>query len=258
VSTLYTEAMKRSELVSYLDAYLEVASFEGIDRSLNSLVVGPSEREVHTVAFAVDACQATFEKAMEEHADLLVVHHGLFWGNPIAVCGPHYTRLKTLIEGNLDLYAAHLPLDAHSEVGNNIVMAHKLGLQDIQGFAPYKGRLLGFKGTLGEGRSADWIASCLGFENPLILPFGNELIHRVGIVSGGAGSDVLAALSDGLDCFVTGEFEHQHYHDAAEGGITVIAGGHYTTETFGLLALMQHVRDTFGLTVVFVANPTGL
>ena len=76
MSTLYTEAMKRSELVSYLDAYLEVASFEGIDRSLNSLVVGPSEREVHTVAFAVDACQATFEKAMEEHADLLVVHHG--------------------------------------------------------------------------------------------------------------------------------------------------------------------------------------
>ncbi len=80
----------------------------------------------------------------------------------------------------------------------------------------------------------------------------------MGIVSGGAGSDVLAALSDGLDCFVTGEFEHQHYHDAAEGGITVIAGGHYKTETFGLLSLMEHIRNRFGLKVVFVANPTGL
>ena len=103
-------AMKRSELVTYLDAYLEVASFEGIDRSMNSLVVGPLDREVHTVAFAVDACQAVFEGAIEAGADLLVVHHGLFWGQPLAVCGPHYTRLKTLIEGNLDVYAAHLHL----------------------------------------------------------------------------------------------------------------------------------------------------
>lgn len=251
-------AMKRSELVTYLDAYLEVASFEGIDRSMNSLVVGPLDREVHTVAFAVDACQAVFEGAIEAGADLLVVHHGLFWGQPLAVCGPHYTRLKTLIEGNLDVYAAHLPLDAHSEVGNNITIARKLGLQGIQGFAEHKGRMLGFKGTLADGRSAEWISARLGFENPLILPFGDEVIHRVGIVSGGASSDVLAALSDDLDCFITGEFEHQYYHDAAEGGITVIAGGHYVTETFGPLALMEHIRETFSLDVVFVANPTGL
>jgi len=228
-------AMKRSELVTYLDAYLEVASFEGIDRSMNSLVVGPLDREVHAVAFAVDACQAVFEGAIEAGADLLVVHHGLFWGQPLAVCGPHYTRLKTLIEGNLDVYAAHLPLDAHSEVGNNITIARKLGLQDIQGFAEHKGRMLGFKGTLADGRSAEWISARLGFKNPLI-----------------------AALSDDLDCFITGEFEHQYYHDAAEGGITVIAGGHYVTETFGPLALMEHIRETFSLNVVFVANPTGL
>ncbi len=250
--------MKRNELVSYLDAYLEVASFEGIDRSLNSLVVGGPDRTVRTVAFAVDACQAVFEGALEAKADLLVVHHGLFWGQPLAVSGCHYTRLKTLIEGNLDLYAAHLPLDAHSEVGNNIAIARKLGLQDIQGFAPYKTRMLGCRGTLAEGLSAQWIASQLGFDRPLILPFGKQEIHQVGIVSGGASSDVLAALSEGLDCFITGEFEHQNYHDAAEGGITVIAGGHYATETFGPLALMNHIRDRFDLEVVFVANPTGL
>ncbi|ADY14735.1 NGG1p interacting factor 3 protein, NIF3 [Sphaerochaeta globosa str. Buddy] len=250
--------MKRSELVSYLDAYLEVASFTGIDRSLNSLVVGPADRQVGRVAFAVDACQSTFEEAIKAKADLLVVHHGLFWGEPLAVCGPHYTRLKTLIEGNLDLYAAHLPLDAHPEVGNNSVMARKLGLKDIQSFAPYKGCMLGCKGNLGEGRTAQWIAKQLGFVDPVILPFGNELITQVGIVSGGASSDVLAAMAEGLDCFITGEFEHQNYHDAAEGGITVIAGGHYMTETFGLQALMEHLKQKFGLQVIFVANPTGL
>lgn len=250
--------MKRSELVSYLDSYLEVASFVGIDRSLNSLVVGPSDREVGRVAFAVDACQASFEGAIKAKATLLIVHHGLFWGEPLAVCGPHYTRLKTLIEGNLDLYAAHLPLDVHPVVGNNSAMARKLGLEDIQSFAPYKGRLLGCKGNLNEGRSAQWIAAQLGFEKPIILPFGNEMITQVGIVSGKASSHVLAAIGDGLDCFITGEFEHQNYYDAAEGGITVIAGGHYVTETFGLKALMEHLGQKFGLEVIFVANPTGL
>lgn len=251
-------AMKRSELVSYLDAYLEIASFEGLDRSSNSLVVGPPEREVGKVAFAVDACQATFEGALRAGADLLVVHHGLFWGEVLPVIGNHYARLRTLIEGNLDLYAAHLPLDAHSEVGNNIAMAKKLGLENTQWFAPYKGRFLGCKGVLSEGRSAQWIAEQLGFSKPVILAFGNEPIRSVGIVSGGASSDVLAALDEGLDCFITGEFEHQNYHDAAEGKITVIAGGHYETEVFGPKALMEHVRQKFGLEVVFVANPTGL
>lgn len=170
-----------------------------------------------------------------------------------------------MLKSNLDLYAAHLPpLDAHPKVGNNVVMAEKLGLQDIEPFAPpYKGgAMLGFKGAFKEGKDTKWIAHRLGFENPVVLPFGKESITTVGLVSGGgASSDVYAALTDGLDCFITGgEVEHQIYHDAQESGITVIGGGHYQTEVFGgVQALSEHMRDTFDLDVCFIANPpTGL
>lgn len=250
--------MKRSKLVAYLDTYLEIGAFEGLDRSLNGLVVGGAEKDVRKVAFAVDACQSTFEKAIEECADLLIVHHGLYWGVPLPITGVHHTRISTLLKGNLDLYVAHLPLDAHSKVGNNIVMAGKLGLQDIEPFAPYKGTPLGYKGVLKDGGDTKWIAERLGFENPVVLPFGKGTITTVGIVSGGASSDVYAALSDGLDCFITGEVEHQIYHDAQESGITVMGGGHYQTEIFGVQALSAHLRDTFDLEVCFIANPTGL
>lgn len=250
--------MKRNELVAYLDAFLEVETFEGIDRSLNSLVVGGPDKEVKRIAFAVDACQSTFEKAVEAKADLLVVHHGLYWGEMIAVTGAHYRRLRTLIEGNVDLYAAHLPLDAHPEVGNNAAMARCLKLVDVEPFSPYQGRMLGYKGRFTEAKTPTWIAQQLGFTDPLYLEFGKKEIETVGIVSGGASSDVLEALSEGLDCFITGEFEHQNYHDALEGGITVIAGGHYETETFGLEALMEHLRTELGLQGIFVANPTRL
>lgn len=258
MSTLYTGAMKRSELTTYLDAYLEIGAFEPLDRSLNGLVVAGDDREVRKVAFAVDACQSTFEKARQEQADLLVVHHGLFWGSPLAVTSTHYRRLRTLIEGNLDLYVAHLPLDAHSVVGNNAVMAQKLGLEDQSMFAPYKGRMLGCKGILANPSSLADLCKKLGFDKPVILDFGKDEVREVGIVSGGASGDVHEAIAEGLDLFITGEVEHQIYHEALEHSINVIGGGHYLTEVFGVQALMEHLRQKFGLSVVFVANPTGL
>ena len=250
--------MKRSELTTYLDAYLEIGAFEPLDRSLNGLVVAGDDREVRKVAFAVDACQSTFEKARQEQADLLVVHHGLFWGSPLAVTSTHYRRLRTLIEGNLDLYVAHLPLDAHSVVGNNAVMAQKLGLEDQSMFAPYKGRMLGCKGTLANPSSLADLCKKLGFDKPVILDFGKDEVREVGLVSGGASGDVHEAIAEGLDLFITGEVEHQIYHEALEHSINVIGGGHYLTEVFGVQALMEHLRQKFGLSVVFVANPTGL
>jgi len=243
--------MKRSELTTYLDAYLEIGAFEPLDRSLNGLVVAGDDREVRKVAFAVDACQSTFEKAREEKADLLVVHHGLFWGSPLAVTSTHYRRLRTLIEGNLDLYVAHLPLDAHPVVGNNAVMAQKLGLEHQTMFAPYKGRMLGCKGTLAKPTSLADLCKKLGF-------FGKDEVREVGIVSGGASDDVHEAIAEGLDLFITGEVEHQIYHEALEHSINVIGGGHYLSEVFGVQALMDHLNQKFGLSVVFVANPTGL
>ena len=250
--------MKRSELTKYLDAYLEIESFAGIDRSLNSLVVGGPDREIVKVAFAVDACQQTFSKAVDCSADLLIVHHGLFWGSPLALTGVHYQRIQTLLEGNLDLYVAHLPLDAHPEVGNNAVMARKLGLKQVEPFAEHKGRCIGFKGLLEQEQDLAQLSSLLGFDDAVKLPFGKKMIRSIGLVSGGASGDVHQALLEQLDCFITGEVEHQIYHDALEGGINVIGGGHYKSEVFGLEALSEHLAQVFDLEVSFIANPTGL
>ncbi|WP_394699415.1 Nif3-like dinuclear metal center hexameric protein [uncultured Sphaerochaeta sp.] len=250
--------MKRDELTEYLDGYLDLASFNSIDPSSNGLVVGGSDKTVKRIAFAVDACLKTFSLASEAGSDLLIVHHGLFWGAPIPVTKAHYTRIKTLLDNNLDLYAAHLPLDGHPEVGNNVVMARLLGLDDIQPFAPYKGKLLGFKGISPVPLDPASIAKTLGFSNPVILPFGNKEIRTIGIVSGGASDDVYAALDEGLDCFITGECEHQVYNDCLENKITLIAGGHYLSEVFGVQALSVHLQERFGVETVFLDNPTGL
>ncbi|WP_041385275.1 Nif3-like dinuclear metal center hexameric protein [Sphaerochaeta pleomorpha] len=250
--------MKRDVLINYLDQYLDIASFAPIDRSSNGLVVGGPDREVKRVAFAVDACQKTFDLAIEAKSDLLIVHHGLFWGSPLPITKSHYNRVKTLLDNHLDLYAAHLPLDAHSEVGNNAVMARLLGLLQIEPFALYKGKTLGFKGVSAVSLDPASIAKTLGFLNPIILPFGKQEIRTIGIVSGGASDDVYAALDEGLDCFITGECEHQVYNDCLENKITLIAGGHYLSEVFGVQELAGHLKKNFGLETVFVANPTGL
>lgn len=250
--------MRRNELVTYLDDYLSTGLFAPFDPSLNSLVVGGPDKEVSKIAFAVDACQRTFDLALEWGADMLIVHHGLYWGRPMAVTGAHYSRIKTLIDGNLDLYVAHLPLDAHPAVGNNAVMASLLGLLDIQPFAQFKGVDIGLKGTLPKALGAKEISDLLGFTKPVILPFGPPAISSVGIVSGGASSDVHTALAEGLDCFITGECEHQVYNDSLEQGITVIGGGHYESEVFGVQALADHLASLFGLQILFLDHPTGL
>ena len=250
--------MRRNELVRYLDEYLSIGHFSSFDPSLNSLVVGGPDKEVSKIAFAVDACQRTFELALEWGADMLIVHHGLYWGKPMAITGTHYHRIKTLLDGKLDLYAAHLPLDAHPTVGNNAVMAKKLGLLDVKPFALFKGTEIGFQGKLPSPLTAQEISTLLGFTKPIILPFGPDAITSVGIVSGGASDDVHTALAEGLDCFITGECEHQVYNDCLEEGITMIGGGHYESEVFGVQALADHLAKLFALQILFLDHPTGL
>lgn len=251
--------MKQHELVSYLDSYLQIDTFRAIDYSLNSLVVSaPDEREVKRVCTAVDASLSTFERAIDEGCDLLIVHHGLFWGSPLAITGAHYRRIKTLLDANVSLYVAHLPLDAHPEVGNNAQMAKALGLEDIEPFSPYKGVPIGFMGRFSETRDAAWICKRLAFDDPTILDVGTRSFRSVGIVSGGASDDLSDAVALGLDLFITGEVKHQAFHEAAEAHTAVIGGGHYNTEVFGVRALGEHLRERFGLSVTFIANPTGL
>ena len=137
--------MKTSELVTYLNEYLHIAEAE--DRSNNGLQV-EGAAEVTRVAFAVDACLSAFQAARKIDAQMLIVHHGLFWSEVKLVTGPHLARLKTLIEGGVNLYAAHLPLDQHAEVGNNVELCRLLGLIDVQPWGQYKGRPAGYGGSL--------------------------------------------------------------------------------------------------------------
>ncbi|WP_245523210.1 Nif3-like dinuclear metal center hexameric protein [Parasphaerochaeta coccoides] len=248
-------------MVKVLDAELDIASFAAVDIALNGLQVGSHEKEVKKVALAVDASLATFKAAASWGADAIMVHHGLFWGQPLALTGAHHDRVKFLMDNDIALYAAHLPLDAHPTLGNNACIARKLGIDRPVPFGLYKGVRIGFKGILATPVEADEIAARLGYDESTglkILTFGPRKIRSIGIVSGGAADDVHDALADGLDAFLTGEALHQVYHDCMENGITMICGGHYATETLGVQAVGHFLAEGYGVDASFIAIPTGL
>lgn len=252
--------MERDKLIDYLDDYLCVGEIE--DASQNGLQVeGPAE--VTRVAFAVDACLASFEQAVAEEAQLLVVHHGLLWSEPERLVGPHFRRVRALIEGRCGLYAVHLPLDAHSEVGNNAEMARLLGLAETRPFGTYHGLDIGVAGVLKPpldlpaliGR----LAEALGTLPIRVLDHGpDDEIETVGCVSGGAASMMDQAAEEGLSAYITGETSHAFFHQAAERGLNVLFAGHYATETLGVRALARHLGDRFSLDTIFLHIPTGM
>ncbi len=250
--------MQRDELVRWLDRFLDVDAYE--DSSMNGLQVEGRE-EVTKVAFAVDATLAAFEQAADMGADLLITHHGLFWGAPKAIVGMHARRVRFLLEKGLGLYTAHIPLDAHREVGNNWGLARLLGLDDLQDFATYKGKSIGVQGVFPTPVSlrdlADTIERELG-EAVLVHAGGPVEVSSLGIVSGGAAWDVVTAADAGLDAFLTGEPRHEVFPEAFERGINALFAGHYMTETVGVNLLARELRERFDLATEFVLLPTGL
>lgn len=241
---------------------LEIGSFD-FDFSLNGIQVACSEdREIRKVALAVDACQATIDEAVAEKCDLLFVHHGLFWGKPLAIEGTHRSRVKTLLDNDIALYACHLPLDAHPVYGNNAQMAISLGMKAYDMFGLYHGVNIGVKGELPFEMSPEEISRLLGFSPEWglrILPFGKDYdIRSVGIISGAGGDDVDQAIEAGLDCYITGEVPHQVYHTCLEEKMTLIAGGHYQSEVFGVKAVGRMLKAEFGIESVFIDKRTAL
>jgi dinuclear metal center YbgI/SA1388 family protein len=212
-----------------------------------------------SVAFAVDACLESIRRAAEWKADLLFVHHGLFWGKPLAVTGGHYQRLRALIETNLALYAVHLPLDMHPELGNNAGLARRIGLQQLEPFGEYKGMKIGYRGRVAEEMTLEQVVRlCCGEQGINVLPFGPENISTVGIVSGGAADEAYQAIDERLDLFITGDADHTIYHHCLEGRINVIFGGHYLTETSGVILLAEKLEKETDLKTIFLDIPTGL
>ncbi|MFO8063827.1 MAG: Nif3-like dinuclear metal center hexameric protein [Spirochaetota bacterium] len=253
--------MQLLELDRHIRDTLAIDLMRGSDPSINGLQVERRNTDVSRVACAVDACMETFRRAADWNADMLCVHHGLFWGHESPITGSHYERIRFLVEHDMALYAAHLPLDFHPTLGNNAQMASALGLTGVTPFGNYHGTTIGVQGRLEEPLDVGAICDRLfgGRREALsILPFGVETVETVAIVSGGAPRLLEQAVSRGLDLFITGDASHTVYHQALESGINVVFGGHYLTEVWGVRALGSHLAAELGLETTFIDVPTGL
>ncbi|MGA3178838.1 MAG: Nif3-like dinuclear metal center hexameric protein [Verrucomicrobiota bacterium] len=245
-------------LVAHCQKRLRPDAFDDYEGAANGLQVENSGA-VTKIAAAVDASLATVKLAAAAQARLLIVHHGLFWGPAIPWTGPRHALLKLLIENDLAVYSSHLPLDAHRRLGNNALLCAALGFKNIRPFFMERGRPLGWQTRAGIPRQdlGEKLAGILGWA-PVLLPGGPTRCRRIGVVTGGAGSQLKIAAAEGVDTFITGEGPHWTYALAEELGLNVFYGGHYATETFGVKALAAELSKEFGVPWVFLDHPTGL
>ncbi|MDT8435137.1 MAG: Nif3-like dinuclear metal center hexameric protein [Gemmatimonadota bacterium] len=247
------------EIVEHMDAYLDVGAIPDAPGARNGLQVD-GRSPVERICAAVDASQETIDAAAAEGAQLLLVHHGLFWGDPLPVVGRTYRRLKALFDADLAVYSCHLPLDVHPEIGNNVLLARALGLE-VEGrfgaWAGYEGVGVWCAADLPLDALAGRVTDACG-SDPRVIGGGPGHVRRLGIVTGGAGSMISMAHEAGLDTFLTGEGNHHTYHDATELGVNVLYAGHYATETPGVKALGERVASRFDVAWSFIDRPTGL
>lgn len=249
--------IRRDELVAHLDRYLRIAEIP--DSSPNGLQVQGHDR-VRRIAYAVDVGVHTIRAAQNERADFLVVHHGLWWGKHVQITGTMHARIAALISADISLYTAHLPLDCHPKVGNNVELARLLKLRVEDTFADYKGVQIGVIGTASKPLRLASFATVVEkvLDGPAdVFAFGPRSVRRVGILTGAGAMLAEEAARAGCDTLLTGETSHAAMHLAREAGINLVFGGHYATETVGLKALQRYVAQQFGLAGVFVSAPTG-
>lgn len=246
------------QLVAYLDKELKTATIPDYSGALNGLQLANSG-QIGRIVAAVDASLPVIEAAVEGGPGLLLVHHGMFWQGVQPVTGPLYRKLKIAMDADLAIYSSHLPLDIHPRFGNNILMANGIGMQNPEPFFDHKGLMLGLRGSWMGTRDelADTLRTFLN--GPVhVCPGGPEIISNLGLITGGAGSEVAKVAATGLDCFVTGEGPHWSYPLAEELGLNVFYGGHYATETFGVRSISEEIAKKFEITWSFLNHPTGL
>ena len=240
-----------TEAVAFLDDWLTPEAFE--DLGPNGLQV-PGARDVERVLTGVTAQRALFDRAVAEEAQLVLVHHGLFWRfNPLGLTPLLAERLRPLFKHDIALAAYHLPLDAHPEVGNNALLAAALGADEHVAFAGI-GRGATFAEPVPSGELFARVSAATGRE-PLVFDAGPAEIRRIAIVSGGAAGRLDQAIAEGYDAFLTGEPKENVMADAREAGIHFIAAGHYATETFGVRRLGELLAERFGIEHVWVDLP---
>lgn len=253
-----------SEIAEHLDTILGTASVSDYPTAVNGLQVA-NRGPIRKAATAVDASLRTIEGAIAADANLLIVHHGLFWSGVQSLVGGRYDRVRLLIEHDLAVYSAHLPLDRHPTLGNNILLARALGLEPTGEFAQFQSIAVGVRGETAQPTAhlvdaAREFAKAWGGDARTSAIPGGHITRRWGICTGaGAAADTLnEANALGLDTLIVGEGPHWTAVDAPERGLVIIYAGHYATETLGVRALGEHVAATFGIPWMFIHAPTSL
>lgn len=250
----------RDEITGFLDVYLDARAID--DYAYNGLQIEGCE-EVGKIGFAVDFCMESALKAVESGCQMLICHHGMIWRNQLPITGSVKKRVKAMLDNDVSLYAAHLPLDIHPEAGNNAGIAAMIPNFTAEGgFGVIKGRPVGIAGRLSVPEKLSslqrTIDEMLMTRSVLIAPDKEKTVRTIGIISGSAASSLKEAEDMGIDLFITGETSHACYHEAMEGGTAMLCAGHYATETTGLRLLRTILSDKYEIETEFFDIPTGI
>ncbi len=245
-------------IVKHCDQLLRMREIADYDGAANGLQV-ENRGAVSRIAATVDASLATVKMAVAAKADLLLVHHGLFWSPTHPWTGRKHELLRALVENNLAIYSSHLPLDAHPQLGNNAQLCALLGLRKLKPFFQCKGQTIGFQARMRISRKDLQQRLRRAVQGDVkLLPGGPSICRCIGVVTGGAGNDLRLAADEGVDTFITGEGSHWTFAAAGELSLNVLYGGHYATETFGVKVLARHLSAKFKVPWSFLDHPTGL
>ena len=251
-------------IAARLDTLLRTSEIPDYPSALNGLQL-TSRRDVRRIATAVDFSSFTVHETIRVGADMLLVHHGMFWGGAQPLTGTNYERIVRLITSDIAVYASHLPLDVHPEFGNNVLLARRLGLTPSGGFARFKTIEVGVSGDA-DVRTSDLVGRARAFSREcggdvVATPFSDERrTRRWGVCTGaGADSDTLhEAMERGIDTMIVGEGPHHTAVQARDLGLVIIYAGHYATETLGVRALGERIAGELGIQSHFLEAPTGL
>lgn len=249
---------KLDKIVNYLDKTLKNNDIPDYPGAINGLQLRGNSK-ILKVGAAVDAALPVINDAIQSKVNLLIVHHGMFWGGTQKIDGALYEKIKLSMDAGMAIYSSHIPLDIHPKYGNNVLLAKALGLSKGTPFLDWEGIKIGLKYNLKIKRKTliRKIEKAVNGKVHL-APGGHEEIRKIGLVTGGAGSMIESVANQGIDTFITGEGAHHTYTLAEELGVNLIYAGHYSTETFGVKALARHVAEKYNLKNIFIDHPTGL
>lgn len=250
--------VERDKIVKFLNEYLEIELVK--DRSMNGLQVEGKDK-IESIAVGVSANEQLFAKAVDANADMIIVHHGMFWSETFPIKGFARERLWTLLKNKMNLLAYHLPLDMHPIVGNNAQLLKLFEVKHSEPFAKYKGTTIGYKAELKSPIRIECIMDLLKHHlcsTPVAYAFGKENISKIGVVSGGAADMIYQAIDEKVDLFITGETTEFVQELARESGINFISAGHYNTEKLGVMALAKLLKDQFDVKTQFIDVPNSI